>query len=263
MKFGAGIAVKPFAAAALTLVALHSQATAQTLEDHRFCSDSAANVVLYLDLTTPYDGSDEATLGSGIGHIFDGLEDGGRIVIRTIEDTFANSKRLLDMCVPYCKSGGFLSDLFSNCTTGVVVNEKKKLRDAIKLAIAPMRLSVELPNSEIIRTIALSSREEYRAGRTNVFYIFSDMIENSAFLGGRTFFAASTPDLMQKVKKESLIPELSGAAVHVFGFGRGGIASARAALPQDRLAKLNSFWTAYFQAAGARLSLEQNLTSAN
>jgi len=240
-------------------------ANAQTAEDRRFCSDAAANVIFYLDLTTPYDAADEASLVSGIGRIFDSLENGGRIVIRTMENTFSNSRRLLDMCVPYCKSSGLLNDIFfSDCTSGIVMSEKKKLKEAIKQAISPLlRQAVELPNSEIIRTIAQSAREEYRGGRANVFYVFSDMIENSAYLGGKAFFATATPDLMVKLKKDGLVPQLTGAAFHVFGFGRGGNAAARAALPQDKLAKLNGFWLSYFQATGARLSLEQNLSLAN
>lgn len=254
-------------AVALTLCACLPQSVAaqtQAIEDRRFCSDTAGNVVFYLDLTTPYDASDEASLVSGIGRIFDGLEDGGRIVIRTIEDTFSNSKRLLDMCVPYCKSGGFLSDLFSNCTAGVVINEKKRLKDAIKLAISPvLRQAVELPKSEIIRTMALSAREEYRGGRANILYIFSDMIENSAYLGSRAFFSTSPATLMRRVKKDNLIPNLGGATIHVFGFGRSGVAAAKTALRQDRLARLSGFWTSYFAATGAKLSLEQNLSLAN
>jgi hypothetical protein len=181
-----------------------------------------------------------------------------------MENTFSNSRRLLDMCVPYCKSGGFLSDLFSDCTSGIVMSEKKKLKEAIKQAISPLlRQAVELPNSEIIRTIAQSAREEYRGGRANVFYVFSDMIENSAYLGGKAFFATATPDLMLKLKKDGLVPQLTGAAFHVFGFGRGGSAATRAALPQDKHAKLNRFSHSYFQATGAQHSLEQNLRLAN
>ena len=141
-------------------------AVAQVIEDHRFCSDTAANIVFYLDVTTPYDAADRDTLVSGISQIFDNLQEGARLSIRTIEDAFSSSDRLLDMCVPYCPSGGFFADLFSSCTEGVVINEKKKLRADIRLAIAHrLDAATELPNSEIIRTISSSASEEYRAGR--------------------------------------------------------------------------------------------------
>ncbi len=252
------------AAAIVATTAFSSAAFSQTVENARYCSNTAANTILYLDTTTPYDATDEAELVTGISHIFDSLEDGGRLSIRTIEDLFSKSERLLDMCEPYCQSNGFLADLFSSCTEGVVINDKKRLRLAIRQTISQrVRQSVELPYSEIIRTLAMSAREEYRAGRSNTIYVFSDMIENSPYIGGRTFFSTLTDALLARVGKDGLIPDLAGANVHVFGFGRSGVVGDRHALPQGALTKLRAFWTGYFQAAGATLSLEQNFTTAD
>lgn len=250
-------------AAAAKLV-FASFAFGQPIEDSRYCSATAANAVLYLDMTTPYDASDQATLVSGISHIFDSLNDGDRLSIRTIEDSFSSSERLLDMCVPFCRSGGFLADLFSDCTAGVVINDKKRLREAIRQTISQhVRRAVELPYSEIVRTLAMSAREEYRPRQSNAIYVFSDMIENSTYLSGRTFFSTRTDALLERIEKDHLIPDFSGATIHVFGFGRNGIAGDRHALSQDAIGKLRSFWTLYVQAAGATLSLEQNLTTAD
>lgn len=255
--------VRGLLAAAIAAWLLPSPASATT-EDHRYCSDSASNVVFYLDVTTPYDTADEEALVSGISRIFDSLEDGGRISIRTIEEAFSSSDRLLDMCVPYCESGGFLADLFSDCTQGVVINEKKRLRAAVRETLgARLRAASELPNSEIVRTIAMSAQEEFRPGRPNRIYIFSDMIENSAYLGGGTFFSSATTPLMEKIAADGLVPSLSGASVRVFGVGRNGISGSRDPLPQERLERLMAFWGAYFNAAGASLTVSQNLSSAD
>lgn len=237
---------------------------AQPIEDHRFCDESATNVVLFLDVTTPYDEADRSTLVSGIEGIFDSLDDGDRISIRTIEDAFSSSDRLLDMCVPYCPSKGFFRDLFSNCTMGVVINERKRLRAAVKLTLHNrLKAARELPNSEIIRTISTAGKEEYRPDRQNQIYIFSDMIENSAYLSGRTFYSSEVQPLINRLKGDGLVPHLNGATVHVFGFGRTGVPSERAALDQEKLNRISAFWTAYFGAAGASLSMQQHLSGAS
>lgn len=251
-------------AALLLLRALAAGAEAQPVENHRFCNEQAANVVLFLDVTTPYDEADRSTLISGIEQIFDSLGDGDRIPIRTIEDAFASSDRLLDMCMPYCPSRGFLRDLFSSCTMGVVINERKKLRSAVKLTLRDrLEEARELPNSEIIRTISTAAKEEYRPDRTNQIYIFSDMIENSAYLSGHSFFASDLDSLVARLRGDGLVPRLSGAAVHVFGFGRTGVPSERAALDQEKLNRISAFWMAYFAAAGASLSMQQHLSGAS
>ena len=238
-------------------------AEAQPIEDRRYCDETAANVVLFLDVTTPYDNADRATLISGIGRIFDSLGDGDRIAIRTIEDAFAKSSRLLDMCVPYCPSRGFFWDLFSSCTMGVVINERKKLRGAFKHALrSRLEAATELPKSEIIRTIATAAREEYRADRSNKIYIFSDMIENSDYLSGSDFRAGDAEKLMERLSGDGLVPRLTGASIHVFGFGRTGVTDVRAPLDQELVKRISGFWVAFFSAAGASLSLQQHLSEA-
>lgn len=234
--------------------------TAQALDNKRYCDTDGANVVLYLDVTTPYDDTDKRALVDGIGRIFEGLQGGARLSIRTIEDTFPKSMRLLEACVPFCP-GGVLDDLFSDCTEGAVINDTKALRRQIVEALAPrLTGSTELAHSEIIRTIALSASEEFREGRTNAIYVFSDMIENSAYLAGADFFAADARKLVAKLADEKLIPNLMQASVGVFGIGRGGGAD-RAALSQERLMKLQEFWEMYFIAAGAEARLSQNLNA--
>ena len=112
-------------ALALAVSAFGGSSLAQTDQDLRFCSNEAPNVVALLDITTPYDEADKASLIEGISKIFEALEDGSRLSIRTIEDESTASDRLVDLCIPYCESKGFLDDLLSSCTQGVVINERK------------------------------------------------------------------------------------------------------------------------------------------
>jgi hypothetical protein len=76
------------------------------------------------------------------------------------------------------------------------------------------------------------------------------MIENSAYLSGADFFASDNQELVLRLADDKLIPNLLDAKVGVFGMGRGG-GEGRAALPQDRLTKLEEFWRLFFIAAGA------------
>ncbi len=227
----------------------------------RFCSSSAANMVLYLDVTTPYDTVDKETLVDGGGRIFESLKGGERLAIRTIADEFPNSRRLLDLCVPYCESRGFLKDLFSDCTEGVVINEKKRMKASMASELrAAITTAGDLPYSAIVRTLSLSASEEFRAGRENDFYVFSDLIENSKYMPGKKFLWEPTDKLLAIVRKDGLIPKLPGASVRVFGIGRGGNPEHRDALQQDVLERVEGFWQTYFTEAGASLTMQQNLT---
>jgi hypothetical protein len=231
-------------------------------EDRNYCSDTGANVVLYLDVTTPYDDIDKRALVDGIGRIFETLHGGDRLSIRTIEESFPQSTRMLEACVPFC-DGGMLGDLFSTCTEGVAINDTKALRRRIVESLAGrLSSSAELPYSEIIRTLALSAPEEFRDGRSNAVFVFSDMIENSTYLSGGDFFAADNTELVTRLADDKLIPNLFGAKVGVFGIGRGGGAE-RTPLPQERLGKLEEFWKLFFKASGAEATLRQNFSFAD
>ena len=235
-------------------------AVAQTSEETRFCSDSAPNVVLYLDVTTPYDEADKEALIDGISKIFERIEGGSRLSMRTIADAFSRGRRLIETCAPYCPENGFFSDLLSDCTEGVVINERKRQRRLVsEKLLEQMGARSELPHSEIVRTIAISAKEEYIEDRDNRFYIFSDMIENSEFLPGVEFFRRENAEILSGLEKDGLIPYLAGAEIRIFGIGRGGNSATREALSQDRLNKINSFWQLFFAATGAKVTMQQNL----
>ena len=104
MLRGQGVALGALAIA-FAINGLCDSSHAQTA-DSRFCSDTAPNVVAFLDVTTPYDEADKASLIEGISRIFEGLEDGSRFSIRTIENKSTSSDRLVDLCIPYCEIKG-------------------------------------------------------------------------------------------------------------------------------------------------------------
>jgi hypothetical protein len=245
------------------LFAEFAGSSASAYDRGKFCDKAGANVVLYLDVTTPYDDTDRKALTDGIARIFTGLSGGERIAIRTIEDGFSSSRRILDACVPYCPGGGVISDLFSDCTEGMLINERKALRRMIVESVSEhLTEARELPYSEIVRTLCQTFREEYRKDRRNRIFIFSDMIENSPYIPGAEFFSRTDAALIAKLEGDSLIPDIWEAEVHVFGFGRTGNPADRKPLPQDKFRRLEGFWTKFFAAGGASADLKQNLTVA-
>ena len=226
----------------------------------KYCSDGADNVVVYIDRTTPYDDIDKKDLVDGVSRLFETLDGGERFSMRTIADNFAASANLLDECVPVCHSSSLLGDLFSGCTEGVVINDKKHLRQTVVQQLKDILTDfVELPNSEIVRTLGLSASSEFRAGRPNRFYIFTDLIENSQYLTGKTFFTTKNSVLLPRIAKDGLIPDLHGATVRIFGVGRGGNPGDRRPLDQALLEKLLGFWRGYFEAADATVTIQQAL----
>jgi hypothetical protein len=245
------------AVVAIMLAAVESRAASGGSPD--FCNAEADNVVVYVDRTTPYDEADKAALIDGVSRLFESLKGGERFSIRTVAESFAASESLLDACIPFCPSKGFLDDLFSSCTEGVVINERKHLREEVVGELrALLENFVELPNSEIVRTIAQTSTVELRAGRTNRLYLFTDLIENSVYLPGKQFFSDDNEDLLRRVAADGLVPDLRGVMVRVFGVGRAGTPERRA-LEQELLSKLLAFWEGYFAAAGTRVTIQQSL----
>ncbi len=248
---------------ALALIAsLVAAGAVQADEFDKYCSPSATNVVLYLDVTTPYDAIDRASLVDGVEKIFARLGDGDRLSIRTIEDAFPNSHRLVDACMPFCKSEGFFSDLLSDCTEGVVIDDRRRLQRQVVAEITQVATnSVELQTSEIIRTLAMSAAEEYRDAQANAFFIFSDMIENSQYLPSSQFLSLKNGQILSNLAKDRLVPNLRGASVAIFGVGRKGDPQARDVLEQRKIDKITDFWDGFFTLAGATMTWQPNLGS--
>ena len=253
------IGVASALAGAVALIAAALPAAARDNRD--YCADDATNVVLYIDVTTPYDEVDKSALVDGVGRIFATLMGGERFSIRTIEDAFPNSKRILERCVPVC-TGGFFGDMFSDCTEGARIEDSRTLQRDIATSIAErLAAAVELPHSEIVRTLAMSGPEEYRKGRANAFFVFSDMIENSEFLPGSDFLTVPEATLVERLATDGLIPDLIEADIRIFGVGRGVTVEGRPALSQEKLQKVTAFWTLFFKATGATVTMRPNLST--
>lgn len=230
----------------------------------KYCLEQSDNIVIYIDRTTPYDEIDKQALIDGVSRVFESLAGGERFVMRTITDASVRSETLIRACVPICKSGGWLEDLFSpTCTEGVMLNDRKHLRSEIVAQMqALLENFVEQPYSDIVGTIAGTAPSEMRPAGTNRFYLFTDLIENSPNIPGKDFFSVKNSKLIAKVTEQRLLPSLAAADVRVFGVGRSGKPD-RPPLDPALLKKLTEFWEAYFREAGARLTIQQSLGAIN
>lgn len=231
-------------------VCLHA-ASGQSPSNKDYCAAEGANLVFAVDTTTPYDVRDKDLIVRAVGEIFETMHGGDRVVIRTIGASFTASERLIDRCVPRCEAKNMWDDIWK-CNQGLIVNDTKRIKNEIVQSLgARLANFKEQPRSDIIRTISSLSREEAQRGGRKVLYVFSDLIENSDHMSGRTFFTTDTRRLIQYVKKYSLLASLDGVDVHVFGVGRDGT-PARAPLNVAELQKIMDFWGAYFRASKAR-----------
>jgi hypothetical protein len=245
---------------ALFLTGLDRSADAQAIDWKRYCAAEGRDILLFLDVTTPYDAQDKTILVDGLQRIVSDLKGGDRIVIRTIGESAAHSERLIDRCIPHCPPKGFWEDLLSDCTGGLILNHKRILiADIRNTTRARLDKFTELPFSDIVTTVALVSREELAGRKEAEVFLFSDLIENSSFMPGGEFLMLPNEDLFKRVSENQLVPQLTGAKVHVFGVGRSGTAE-RAPLPIERLNKIEAFWSGLFKEGGsASVSISQNL----
>jgi hypothetical protein len=244
----------------LLAVPLIAPAAAQEVAWQKYCAENGRNVLLLVDITTPYDVQDKTILVDGLQKIVSGLNGGDRIVIRTIADSASASERLIDKCIPYCPEVGFWEELFSNCTGGLILNHKRILIAEIRSkARAKLDNFRELEHSDVIATISSASVEELSSNKQSEVYVFSDLIENSLFIPGKSFLSLPNQELEQQVIAAKLVPRLKGASVRVFGVGRGGTAE-RTPLAISVLNKVMGFWEQLFKSAGAtQVLISQNL----
>ena len=119
--------------------------------------------------------------------------------------------------------------------------------------------SVELPHSEIVRTIAMSSGEEYRVGQANRLVIFSDMIENSEYLPSSRFLSRKNSDLLSDLAKDRLVPDLHEAEGSSSASDGRAIRISRDVLEQEKIEKIADFWDGFFALAGATVRMQPNL----
>lgn len=217
-------------------------------ESKNFCLETGVVKHLLIDVTSVYDDRAKHQIQDGFSKIISGLMGGEKVVISTIENSFTASRTIYEGCVPHCDG----ATIVSNCTEGFLILEKRKQLSKLRNALAKnITQTIDLPNSDIFRTLYFSTKEQQKDPTKLVLIIFSDMIENSDFISGNEFFSSVESSLMAKLSKDDLLPNFMGADIVVFGIGRGGT-TGREPLKPNRLSRVRKHWGSYFKMTGAK-----------
>lgn len=231
----------------------------QTDDNQKYCRKDGRVVVFLVDVTTPYDRLDKEAIVRMTNSIFSSVQGGDELIVHTISDSHAHSKRLVDRCIPVCTSSSAFGRFFK-CNDGAIRTDFERVRTDVIGALRKRLLTFqEQKYSDIVRTIYNVTKEDRREGRGLVLYVYSDLIENSDYFASRYLFSYSLKRLIDGLKYYKLIANLRGANVYVAGVGRSGTED-RHALPISEYNKLIEFWAAYFRESGAKsVAIGQNL----
>jgi hypothetical protein len=229
-------------------------------DTYDYCAIKGAKTsVLFIDRTTAFDDKDRDVLVEGVSDLVKRLKPGDRLVIRTITDDHANSDQVFNRCKPGCPPMSWKQELLGTCSDLVARRENL---DFLRELARAMRGIIGRPRqyraSAILATIA-AALSSY-GGRVGQVVLYSDMIENSRLAHFDRLSAQAVPGLLARLHRLDLIPDLAGARVAAFGFGRTDAASRHGLTATQQLA-IKTFWDKYFAAAhAARFTLTERLT---
>ena len=216
-----------------------------------YCSQGNGRTLLFLiDRTSTFDEQDKVSFANGVDALFNQLQTGDRLIIHTLTEDFAGSKKIFDACRPGCMEQGLLSGLFSQCRASVAKIDERKYMSDMLTSVKPMiATSEKYDNSEIIETIAFMM-QEYEDHKPSQLIIFSDMIEHSRVAKFGRLKEKNIPLLLDKLDRLHLIKPMQGVEVEVFGYGRDHSARRQGLRPEQKR-NIELFWQEYFKRARA------------
>ena len=230
-----------------------------------YCSYGSHTRLVLVDRTTSYDDLDKRVFAAGLSKIVDGFETGDRVIVHAITADFVRGERAFDECMPGCPKKGLLGWLFSECRDLQARADRTSfVRDLAITARGLLDNPREFPRSDIARSIArvtssIHSPVDSANASLGQAYIFSDLIENSTELPWPAIVNSSPQLLVERLTSLGIRPELAGAKVWVFGFGRFHD-KERTPLRVDTETKVRNFWTLFLTEGGAsEVNIEQNL----
>ena len=142
---------------------------------------------------------------------------------------------------------------YEGCMNGQYRFAKKK---ATKALVSTLKgANKKLPHSDILKSIDDIAKHliQPSQAKDKVVLLVSDMIEHSSitsFYSKGSLRKIKTKTEMDTLKKSNYLANFDGAKVYVIGAGMVGEKSYR---DSKTLQALTDFWTAYFQAANAKL----------
>ncbi|MGB0711984.1 MAG: hypothetical protein ACPGUC_00350 [Gammaproteobacteria bacterium] len=226
-----------------------------------YCGYSERFTVVAIDRTQRLDDHDRDILLEGLGKVFDSLEAGERVLMRTIAGRHTDSETLFDACYPGCPDEGLLGSFLGSCSSMRARGDRTRFQQAL-VSRAKDLLNTDQAHvhSDILLTLAATASTLRDSGRLPTRWtIFSDMLENSPALPWPRVLDASAGDLTDIPASAGMTPRFDGSSVDIFGFGRLH-SPGRPALADAQRGHLVSLWRSYFAALGAsRVRIGQRL----
>ena len=230
-----------------------------------YCSYGNHASLILVDRTTSYDDLDKNVFAAGLSKIVDRLETGDRVIIHAITADFVRGERAFDRCMPGCPKKGLLGWLFSECRDlRARADRTTFVRDLAITARHLLDNPLEFPRSDIARSIArvtssIGSAVDSANPNLVAVYLFSDLIENSTELPWPAIVNSPPRILVERLTSLGIRPDLAGAKVRAFGFGRFHD-KERTPLRPVTEAKVRDFWTLFLSEGGAsEVSIDQRL----
>ena len=220
-----------------------------------YCGYGHATVLLLIDRTTQFDATDRAVFLDATGGVIDRLGPGDRLVAYTMTAAFTANRKIFEQCKPGCPEAGFFAGLLSACSPTLARAQLRGFTAALAGQLAAMlRAPEDTPQSDLFRTVAevtraYASKEDATPPLRRVI-LFSDLLENSAMLPERELHWLSPARILARLKAAGLTPEVAGASIRVFGFGRDD-GPGRPPLPQDERRRIAQAWEQWFRLGGA------------
>lgn len=236
-----------------------------------YCQYGERTNLILVDLTTAYDDTDRIVFAEGISSIINALDDGAedrtqagdRVRVLPITEASVQSRPIFDGCLPGCPDQSLLGSVVSAIGLGLSecsdvtskVDRRRFTADLGRQASGLLSEVREYPHSDITRTLArvtahYGDGQDSVGGKLGTVYIFSDLIEHSEHMPWPSILEQSPDSLLDRLRSNGIEPNLSGAIVRVFGFGRRhGEGRKQLALGEET--QLRTFWTRFFEANGA------------
>lgn len=220
-----------------------------------YCQYGHETAILLVDRTTQFDKVDRSVFLDALGNLINRLGSGDRLVAVTMTGAFTDNQKLFDQCKPGCPAGGFFSSLMSSCSATIARSQLNRFTQTLALTLANLlRDPEQTPQSDLFRTVAEVTHDYASSGHEDEpikdVVLFSDLLENSDLLPERDFRRMSIERALAKLAASQIVPEVSGARVQVFGFGRDD-SPRRPPLPQGERQRIAAIWQQWFKAGGA------------
>jgi hypothetical protein len=237
----------------LALVLTGLSASAYAADD--YCGYGHETAILLIDRTTQFDSVDRTVFLDALGSLIDQLGPGDRLAAFTMTGAYTDSRKLFDQCKPGCPDASFFASLMSSCSATLARSQLMGFTRSLAIILADLlRKPEQNPQSDLFRTVAevtddFATRADGAQPIGNV-VIFSDLLENSDVLPERDLRTMPVSRVLARLRASDIEPELRGATVQVYGFGRDD-SPRRRPLPPGQRQRVAEIWDDWFKGGGA------------